>query len=243
MKKSIVVALSVIAVIAISFAFVTAQQEYCDEFALTYPNAKGDLKTNCISCHFDENGDTQRNLYGVQYEVNMDGDFALFENDDVDADGFTTIQEINAGTYPGDFSSRPSKKFSKCVSFILSVENDGDPRPYIYADGKKVDIDAPCYIKNNKSMVPLRAGIENLGGEVGWVQSERRIDIKKGGKLVGQMWIGKQTAKINGKNYDLQQAPEIVNSRTFVPVKGVGDALGAELVWINVGKIANFRFK
>ncbi|MEZ4812931.1 MAG: copper amine oxidase N-terminal domain-containing protein [Caldisericia bacterium] len=169
---------------------------------------------------------------------------ALFENDDVDADGYTNKQEIDAGTNPGDFMSRPSKKYSKCVSFILSKEDDGDARQYIITDGKQTEIDAPCYLsKKEKSMVPLRAGIEGLGGEVGWDGNEKRVDIKKSGKLVGQMWIGKQNAKINGKNYDLVSAPEIVNSRTFVPVAAVGDSLGAELHWIHHGKIANFRFK
>lgn len=201
------------------------------------------MTTDCFLCHFHENGDTPRNLYGVQYEVLMDGDMPLFENDDVDADGYTNKQEIDAGYNPGDFMSNPGKKYSKCVSFILSNEDDGDARQYIITDGKETPIDAPCYIKNNKSMVPLRAGIEGLGGAVGWDGGEKRVDIKKGGKLVGQMWIGKKMAKVNGKNYDLITAPEIKNSRTFVPVKGVGDSLGAELVWINHGKIANFRFK
>lgn len=248
MKRLSIVAVVVAIMFVASFMVVLGQEDYSEEFLYFYPDFSAkDTKlkaADCWLCHFHENGDTPRNLYGVQYEVLMDGDFPAFENDDVDADGYTNKQEIEAGYNPGDFMSNPKKKYSKCVSFILSNEDDGDARQYIIGNGEQVEIDAPCYIsKKEKSMVPLRAGIENLGGEVGWDGNERRVDIKKSGKLVGQMWIGKQNAKVNGKDYDLVSAPEIVNSRTFVPVKAVGDSLGAELVWINHGKIANFRFK
>jgi Copper amine oxidase N-terminal domain len=256
MKRMSIVAVVLVIMFALSFMVVVGQDEYSDEFMYFYPKFKikaselsiekkgnGLLETDCMLCHFHENGDTVRNLYGVQYEVNMDGNMPEFENFDVDADGYTNKEEINAGTNPGNFMSRPKKKYSKCVSFILTKEDDGDARQYIITDGKETPIDAPCYIKNNKSMVPLRAGIEGLGGTLKWIGGEKRVDIYKSGKLVGQMWIGKQFAKINGKDYDLTTAPEIVNSRTFVPVKGVGDSLGAELVWIGFGKIANFRFK
>ncbi|MCK5744388.1 MAG: copper amine oxidase N-terminal domain-containing protein [Caldisericia bacterium] len=261
MKRMSIVAVVLVIMFALSFMVVVGQDEYSDEIMYYYPKFKikaselatkegggggnGLLETDCMLCHFHENGDTVRNLYGVQYETSMSSgnEITDYENWDVDADGYTNKEEINAGTNPGDFMSRPKKKFSKCVSFILTKEDDGDARQYIITDGKETAIDAPCYIKNNKSMVPLRAGIEGLGGTLKWIGGEKRVDIYKSGKLVGQMWIGKRYAKINGKDYDLTTAPEIVNSRTFVPVKGVGDSLGAELVWIGFGKIANFRFK
>jgi len=251
MKRMSIVAVVLVIMFALSFMVVVGQDEYSDEFEYYYPKFKANVKdplvqTDCMLCHFHENGDTVRSLYGVQYETSMSSgnEITDYENWDVDADGYTNLQEIKANKNPGDFRSHPSpKKFSKCVSFILSKEDDGDARQYIITDGKETPIDAPCYIKNSKSMVPLRAGIEGLGGTLKWIGGEKRVDIYKSGKLVGQMWIGKQFAKINGKDYDLTTAPEIVNSRTFVPVKGVGDSLGAELVWIPFGKIANFRFK
>jgi len=256
MKRLTIVAVVVLAIFAVSFLMVTAQEEYADEMGFYYDDVD---TTDCLICHFHDNGDTDRNPYGVQYEAGMAEavEITTYENQDADGDGYTNAQELAKGTNPGDFTSSPSRKYTKCVSFILSKEDDGDSRKYIVANDvnkrvtknvddniffQQVEIDAPCYIKNDKSMVPLRAGIENLGGTVGWDGGEKRVDIFKNGKLVGQMWIGRQYAKINGKNYDLVTAPEIVNSRTFVPVKGVGDSLGAKLIWTPFGQIASFVF-
>lgn len=253
MKRLTIVAVVVLAIFAVSFLLVSAQEEYGEELGFYY-----DIDTaDCLICHFHDNGDTARNPYGVQYEAGMGEavEVTTYENWDADGDGYTNAQELAKGTNPGDFRDSPSRKYSKCVSFIISKEDDGDGRDYIVVndvntkrkeppnmEDSQVKIDAPCYIKGGKSMVPLRAGIENLGGTVGWDGNERRVDIKKSGKLVGQMWIGNRYAKINGKNYDLITAPEIVNGRTFVPVKGVGDSLGAKLIWVGFGQIASFVF-
>lgn len=248
MKKNTLVATIITALILFgSFAFVFAQQDYHDELILTYPKLKGTkIDKTCLCCHFIQEGTGPRNPYGVMYENTEElGDFDAFENFDADGDGYTNIQEINAKTYPGDFMDHPSPaKYKKCVTFFLSLDTTTKkPITVCVVDGKKVDLTphgGACYIKNGKSMAPLRIGIESLGGTVGWVASEKRIDIKKGSKLVGQMWVGKKNAKINGKDYPLDAPPEIVSGKTFVPVKAVGDALGAKLIWINRGKIANF---
>lgn len=247
MKRTIMISVALMITFSfVFFAIVYAQQGYHDELILTYPKLKGTkVDKTCLCCHFIQEGTGPRNPYGVEYENEGTGDFGKYENDDADGDGYTNIQELNAKTYPGDFSDHPSPaKYSKCVTFFGS--NDTVKKVGItvcVVNGKKTDLvphGGACYIKGGKMMVPLRIGIESLGGAVNWIASEKRIDILKNGKLVGQMWIGKRMGKVNGKEYDLVTPPEIVKGKTFVPVKGVGDSLGAKLIWINTGKIANF---
>lgn len=247
MKKTGVIATLLVVVLMFGvFAVVYAQQDYHDELILTYPKLKGTkIDKTCLCCHFIQEGTGPRNPYGVLYENEGTSDFAKYENEDADGDGYTNMQEINAKTYPGDFSDHPSPaKYTKCVTFFGS--NDTLTKKGItvcVVNGKKTDLTphgGASYIKGGKMMVPLRISIEGLGGTVNWIADEKRIDILKGGKVVGQMWIGKRMGKVNGKEYDLVTPPEIVKGKTFVPVKAVGDSLGAKLIWINTGKIANF---
>ena len=251
MKRAVIALAIIFAIMLGSFVVVFAQQTYHDELIIIYSFLKGSkIDKTCLCCHFIQEGTGPRNPYGVMYE-NTDelGDFEEFEKYDADGDGYTNIQELKAKTYPGDFRDHPAPtKWSKCVTFFSSIESvKKTPIHVCVVNGVSTDLTphgGPCYIKGGKTMVPLRIGIESLGGTVIWDGKEKRIDIKKGNTLVGQMWIGKRMAKIDGKNYDLITPPEVnAKGKTFVPVKGVGDALGATLIWINRGKIANFVLK
>ena len=192
MKKTGVIVALLVAILAFGvFAVVYAQQDYHDELILTYPKLKGTkIDKTCLCCHFIQEGTGPRNPYGVMYENEGTSDFAKYESEDADGDGYTNIQEINAKTYPGDFSDHPSPaKYSKCVTFFGS--NDTLTKKGItvcVVNGKKTDLTphgGACYIKGGKMMVPLRIGIESLGGTVNWIANEKRIDILKGGKVVG----------------------------------------------------------
>lgn len=90
--------------------------------------------------------------------------------------------------------------------------------------------DAAPYIKDGRTMVPFRVIAENLDAHVNWIASEKRIDlIRNTDKL--QLWIGQPEALMNNDNFTLDVAPEIVNGRTFVPLRFVAEALGAKATW------------
>lgn len=233
---------------------VLAQQAYNDSFFATYTAAKKTkLAKDCRPCHFKTDGSGERNAYGVEYENDgdIDDDFEGIEKDDSDGDGYTNIDEISKGFWPGDFNDHPSpKKFSKCVTFIGTKDSfKKGPVMYCIVNGTKFDMTkqgGACYIKGGKMMAPLRVGIEQLGGTVKYDSKEKRIDIYKGSTLVGKMWVGKKIGQIPpGKDYDLITAPEIKagTSSTFVPVKAVGVALSADFLYVFRGKLAHFRFK
>lgn len=253
MKKitTLVVALIIVTGIV---GIALAQQAYNDSFFANYTAAKKTkLGKDCRPCHFKTDGSGERNAYGVMYENDgeIDDDFEGIEKEDADGDGYSNIDEISKGFWPGDFADHPSpKKFSKCVTFI-GTKDSFQKKPVVYCivNGAKFDMTkqgGACYIKGGKMMAPLRVGIEQLGGTVKYDAKEKRIDIYKGSTLMGKMWVGKRYGQIPpGKQYDLVTAPEIKagTSSTFVPVKAVGVALNADFAWVNRGKLANFRFK
>jgi hypothetical protein len=93
-------------------------------------------------------------------------------------------------------------------------------------------VDAPPYIENGRTLVPLRAISEGLGAEVFWDGNERKVTVKLGKNTV-EVWIGKTTGKINGKPYPLPDgvAPTIKRGRTFVPIRFVAEALNCYVGW------------
>ena len=91
-----------------------AKPSFYKQFAATYPNISQGLKDNkCAICHVSNN-DYARNPYGAALEgtLSTNGNkpnFAVVEALDSDGDGYTNIEEITAGTFPGDFNSHPDQ--------------------------------------------------------------------------------------------------------------------------------------
>jgi len=91
-------------------------------------------------------------------------------------------------------------------------------------------LDAAPYIKNSRTMVPVRFITEGLGASVGWEGTEKKVMINYEGKTI-ELWIGKTNAKVDGSQYTLDAAPEIKNSRTFVPIRFIAENFGSQVGW------------
>ena len=95
-------------------------------------------------------------------------------------------------------------------------------------------IDAEPYIKNGRTMVPLRAIAEALGIIPNWNESLKEITLTRYGKTV-RIRIGskeaytKEDGQIGESIIVLEAPPEIVKGRTFVPLRFVVEALGSEI--------------
>jgi hypothetical protein len=102
-------------------------------------------------------------------------------------------------------------------------------------DGGSKTLDSPPVIKNGRTLVPIRAIIEALGGTIGWDATARKATVTLGNKTI-ELWIGKSTASVNGVNtpIDVENAkvvPEIISGRTMLPLRFVTERLGATLGW------------
>lgn len=83
----------------------SAISSYLSQFQTTYPNSKS-ASFSCLLCH-DSTSTYTRNSFGQDYG-NNGHNFKAIESFDSDVDGHTNIDEINAGTNPGDVNSFPS---------------------------------------------------------------------------------------------------------------------------------------
>jgi len=96
-------------------------------------------------------------------------------------------------------------------------------------------LDSAPVIKNSRTLLPIRAIIEALGGTVAWDPIAHKVTVKLGTKTV-VLWIGKSLATVNGVSTpidatDAKVVPEIINSRTMLPLRFVAENLGCTVLW------------
>ena len=92
-------------------------------------------------------------------------------------------------------------------------------------------------IISSRTMVPIKAIIESMGGVLEWDNATQMITIKARGVSL-QMWVGKKDIKINGVSKTIDVAPVVKNSRTFVPVRFAAENLNCKIDWITSTKEA-----
>jgi uncharacterized protein YjdB len=108
--------------------------------------------------------------------------------------------------------------------------------PYMSVNGIQQEIDpgrgTVATIRNSRTMLPIRAIAEALGGTVDWNNSEQKVTLQLGSQSV-EMVIGNRDITVNGVRKTMDVAPYIENSRTFLPIRFVSENLGASVEWIN----------
>jgi sugar lactone lactonase YvrE len=102
-------------------------------------------------------------------------------------------------------------------------------------NGVNNTLDSPPIIKNSRTLVPIRAIVEALGGSVGWDGTTRKVTITLKDTVI-ELWIGKPQAKVNGTlkwidDSNHKVMPEIISGRTMVPLRFVSEQLGAKIDW------------
>lgn len=102
-------------------------------------------------------------------------------------------------------------------------------------------MDVAPYIKDDRSFVPVRYLGENmLGTTVEWNEGEQKVILKKGGVEV-VLTIGSKTYTVNGEEKTADVAPEITDSRTFLPARYVAEAFGSIVGWDAAGYIVTIH--
>ena len=98
----------------------------------------------------------------------------------------------------------------------------------------QVTMDAAAYIKDGRTMLPLRFVAEALGLSVDWVE-ETRTAIVQDSQYRVEIPVDTNKIIVNGAETTSDVKPEIVNGRTMLPVANIARALGLEdgkgIVW------------
>ncbi len=117
------------------------------------------------------------------------------------------------------------KKTEEVIKIVFTIDSF-----IALVNGSPVTIDAAPVIVNGRTMLPIRFTAEALGAEVEWVETERKVIITKGDTNI-VIFIGSEYAYINGEAVKLDAAAFIEGNRTYLPLRFVAEALGADVVW------------
>ena len=103
--------------------------------------------------------------------------------------------------------------------------------PIVKMNGQYVNFtDAKPYIKNKRTMLPMRTLFEMIGAEVQWDKGQQKVTATLNGNKV-ELFIGKKIAYKNGLKIALEAAPEINKGRTMVPLRFASESLGYQIGW------------
>jgi hypothetical protein len=102
-------------------------------------------------------------------------------------------------------------------------------------------LDAAPFIKDGRTLLPIRALIEALGGTVQWDATTKTATVVLGSRTVA-LTVGSTTALVNGSPVTLDVAPVIVKGRTFLPLRAVAENVGLDLAWEPVSRTVSLTY-
>jgi N-acetylmuramoyl-L-alanine amidase len=118
--------------------------------------------------------------------------------------------------------------FVSLSSFVLAAEKPIE----IYINEVEVDSDVPPVILNGRTLVPIRVISENLGAKVHWDNKNRTVKVIADSINV-LLKIDSKKASVNNQEVLLDVPAKIIKDRTMIPLRFVGEALGADVEWNN----------
>ena len=99
----------------------------------------------------------------------------------------------------------------------------------VLLNGQPLHFDVQPVMENNRVLVPLRAVFEALDSDISW-DNETQTVIASGNKVI-VLQIDSDIAFVNGEKKQLDVPARLVNGRTMVPLRFVGEAVGAAVHW------------
>lgn len=103
-------------------------------------------------------------------------------------------------------------------------------QPTVTVDGQTLAFDVPPVVEQGRTLVPLRAIFEALGADVNWDPATQTVTGTKVATTV-KLIIGSTTAYVSGEAVTLEVPGKIMDGRTLVPLRFVGEGLGANVVY------------
>ncbi len=138
----------------------------------------------------------------------------------------------NAGTEQTETEKFDMKRIiaALCVFLTLAQTALADEDITVLLNGNAVEFDRSPIIYNDRTLVPMRAIFESFGLMVQWFEDEQRITAFDENTSI-TMFIGDNQIHLNDKTFESDVAPMIIDGRTFVPLRVIGESLNGNVEW------------
>lgn len=115
------------------------------------------------------------------------------------------------------------------TEIVLKIDN-----PTMTVNGIEKEIDPGMGTKpviiNDRTLLPIRAVVEEIGGAVGWNGEKQEVTLSYGKNTI-LLTINNTTAYLNGEAHTLDTAPTIINDRTMLPIRFIVESFGYTVDW------------
>lgn len=116
---------------------------------------------------------------------------------------------------------------SSSKKIVLQIGNQ-----IAYVNNEPYLLPFPVFIKDGRTMVPLRFLAEQRGAQVLWFAQESKVMIIYN-EIFIELWVdqNKNYVRVNGKFYTVDVPPYTYKGRTVVPVRFISEFLNGKVEW------------
>ncbi|MCR8633832.1 copper amine oxidase N-terminal domain-containing protein [Paenibacillus radicis (ex Xue et al. 2023)] len=133
--------------------------------------------------------------------------------------------------------------FSMLIAIIpAQVSAQETSKIHVYIQQELQQWDPSPFIKDGSTMVPMRALFEKLGFLVTWDADKQTAKAVRGGLSIS-LSINRGTAMVNETVYYLDVTPSLENGSTFIPLRFVSEAAGADVAWNESNRSVQVQFE
>lgn len=114
------------------------------------------------------------------------------------------------------------------TTIVLTIGN-----PSMTVNGTEKSIDdrgtAPV-VADDRTLLPIRAVIEEMGGTVLWEAKDKTIQLNYGNDEI-KLTVDSPRAYLNGQEETLDTAPTVINDRTMLPIRYIAESFKFNVDW------------
>lgn len=129
--------------------------------------------------------------------------------------------------YRGSYLTTPGRLLSNA---LVITGQKSDPGVQVLLDQHRLSFDVEPMIDQGRTLVPLRGILEAVGAQVAWHELTKTVTAQKDGTRI-ELQIGSVVARVNDKTVILDVPARVVDGRTLVPLRFVGESLGLKVDW------------
>jgi hypothetical protein len=127
------------------------------------------------------------------------------------------------------------------VQIVLQAYN-----PAMTVNGANTIIDpasgAVPIIKNGRTLLPIRAIVESVGGTVNWDANQQEVTIQVENRTM-QLGIGQTSAWVDGASVPVDVAPQVCNGCILLPLRFIAENLGMAIQWDAASQTVTLTYK
>ncbi len=154
-------------------------------------------------------------------------------------DGFAVPSDTPARKTLANWSVEESQPFTAQALGNAVALKLGTPVSFAKGQRTYVDkdnMDVVPFTENSRTLVPVRYIAESFGATVGWNDATQAVTVDYLNKHI-ELQIGSNQMLVNGQATTLDVVANTYNSRTFIPLRALVEALGKVVLWDDRGLI------